>query len=65
MSYSNLLYRYLYVKNMLTIAKDEEGQGLVEYSILVALIAVVAVTAVTLLGDKISGFLEGISLSGG
>ncbi len=34
--------------------KDESGQGLVEYALIIALIAVVAVAAITLLGNRIS-----------
>jgi pilus assembly protein Flp/PilA len=35
--------------------RDEEGAGLVEYALLVALIAMVCFLAVTFLGDKASG----------
>jgi pilus assembly protein Flp/PilA len=58
MSYSNLLYRFLYVKNLLTIAKDEEGQGLAEYGLIVALIAVVAIAAVRALGTDVAAMLQ-------
>jgi pilus assembly protein Flp/PilA len=33
--------------------KDEEGQGLAEYGLILALIAVVVISAVALLGDQI------------
>ncbi len=60
MSYSSLLYKYLYVKNLFTIAKDEEGQGMVEYAIIVVAIAAVALTAVAALGDQITSFMSSI-----
>ena len=34
-------------------AREEEGQGLVEYGLILALIAVVCITALTLLGTNI------------
>jgi pilus assembly protein Flp/PilA len=34
--------------------KEESGQGLVEYALIIALIAVVAVAAITLLGGRIA-----------
>lgn len=33
--------------------KDEEGQGMVEYGLIIALIAIVVIVALTLLGPKI------------
>ena len=42
-------------------AKREEGQAMVEYGLIVALIAVVAVTAVALIGTKVTGTFNGIA----
>jgi pilus assembly protein Flp/PilA len=39
----------------------EEGQGLAEYGLILALIAVVCVTALTVLGVAISGMLQGLA----
>ncbi len=39
---------------MLNIIRDENGQGMVEYGLILGLIALAAVAAVTLLGPKIS-----------
>ncbi len=36
------------------LKSEEEGQGMVEYGLILALIAVVCITAFTLLGTKIS-----------
>ena len=38
--------------------RDEEGQGLAEYGLILALIAVVCIAALTLLGTKISSILQ-------
>ncbi|HLZ69372.1 MAG TPA: Flp family type IVb pilin [Dehalococcoidia bacterium] len=40
---------------------DEEGQGLAEYGLILALIAVVCVAALTLLGGNISNTLNSIA----
>ena len=41
--------------------RDENGQALVEYGLLVGLIAVVCITAITLLGTQIQGFFNTIT----
>ena len=41
--------------------RDEEGQGLVEYGLIIALIAVVCIAALTALGVGISGKLGAIN----
>lgn len=47
--------------------KDEEGQALAEYALILGLIAIVAVGALTLLGTAVGGRLGGVStaLGGG
>ena len=35
--------------------RNEEGQGMVEYGLILALVAVVVIAALTLLGDGING----------
>jgi len=52
---------YFYVKNFAVVAEDEEGQGMVEYAIIVVAIAAVAVAAVAALGDQITAFMGGLS----
>ena len=39
------------------VFKDDEGQDLVEYALLVALIALLAITGVSSMGQAISGVL--------
>ena len=41
--------------------RDEDGQALVEYGLLLALIAVVCIAIVTTLGGRVSGTFSGIS----
>ena len=38
----------------LAVKEDESGQGLVEYSLILAFVAVVAIAAVTFLGSDLS-----------
>jgi len=40
--------------NFKKLVREEEGQGLVEYALIVALIAVVAITAVRMMGNSIT-----------
>jgi len=51
---------YFYVKNFAVVAQDEEGQGLAEYGLIIALVAVVAIAGVTAFGGDISTFLTGL-----
>lgn len=41
--------------------KDEEGQGMVEYGLIIALVAVVAIVGLALLGPQIRTLFEAIS----
>jgi pilus assembly protein Flp/PilA len=41
--------------------KNEKGQGLTEYALIIALVAIVAVAALTLLGGQISGIFGDIT----
>jgi pilus assembly protein Flp/PilA len=43
------------------ILRDEEGQGLAEYALILAFIAVVAISAVLLLGSDISSLLNKVA----
>jgi pilus assembly protein Flp/PilA len=47
-----------YVKSF---AKQEEGQDLLEYALLVALIALVAILAVTAAGNSVSAIFQSIA----
>jgi pilus assembly protein Flp/PilA len=50
------------IVNLFAPIRDrEEGQALVEYALILALVSVVSVAALTLLGGNISGVLNGIA----
>jgi pilus assembly protein Flp/PilA len=46
-----------------TLRRDEDGQGLAEYALILALIAIVAIIALLFLGGAISGILSTIGNS--
>jgi pilus assembly protein Flp/PilA len=50
----------LFINMKLAIARlmEEEGQGLTEYALILALIAIAAIAALTLLGGKVQGALS-------
>lgn len=48
------------MKNFL---KNESGQGMVEYGLIIALVAVVVIAALTVLGTNTSGIFSKISTS--
>jgi pilus assembly protein Flp/PilA len=43
--------------------RDEEGQGLAEYALILALIAIVAIVALIVLGGQISNILSTVGSS--
>jgi pilus assembly protein Flp/PilA len=49
------------VMALFVLYKDEEGQALAEYGLILGLIAVVAIAALTLLGAAITGKLDSIN----
>jgi pilus assembly protein Flp/PilA len=56
----------LFINMKLAIARlmdEEEGQGLTEYALILALIAIVAIAALTLLGGKVTSALSTVSNS--
>ncbi|MFZ5974784.1 MAG: Flp family type IVb pilin [Bacillota bacterium] len=46
------------MKKLMRILRDEDGQGMVEYGLILGLIAVAAIAALIILGPKISGIFE-------
>jgi pilus assembly protein Flp/PilA len=49
----------LYVR-MMNLLKREEGQGLVEYALIIVLVAVAVITALTLVGGNITATFQDI-----
>jgi pilus assembly protein Flp/PilA len=49
------------MKKALNFLKDENGQGMVEYGLIIGLVALVVVAGLILLGPKIRDMFKGIS----
>ena len=45
------------------VRRDEEGQGLAEHALILALIAIVAIIALIFLGTQVSGILSTVGAS--
>jgi pilus assembly protein Flp/PilA len=45
------------------LRRDDEGQGLAEYALILALIAIVAIVALIFLGQQVSGILSTVGNS--
>ena len=43
------------------LVREEEGQGMAEYGLILALIAVVVIAALTLLGDGLDGIFRRVT----
>jgi pilus assembly protein Flp/PilA len=46
-----------------SFSNDDEGQGLAEYALILALIAIVAIIALIFLGSQVSGILNTVGKS--
>jgi pilus assembly protein Flp/PilA len=46
-----------------TIRRDEDGQGLAEYALILALIAIIAIIALIFLGNQVSSILSNVGNS--
>jgi len=53
-----MLALYVYAQNLIANLRDEEGQTMAEYGLLLAVIAVVVVAAAVLLGSSISALFS-------
>lgn len=51
------------IETWLAFRESEEGQGLVEYALIIALVAILLVGALTLLQGQLSGVFSNISTS--
>ena len=48
-----MMYLYVYLSNVLRDLKEEAGQGMAEYGLILALVAIAAVAALILVGDQL------------
>jgi pilus assembly protein Flp/PilA len=53
----------IYLSVMAFLDRDEEGQGLAEYALILALIAIVAILALIFLGSQVSKILSTVGKS--
>jgi pilus assembly protein Flp/PilA len=53
----------IYFAIMNFINRDEEGQGLAEYALILALIAIIAIVALIFLGGQVSKILSNVGNS--
>ena len=53
----------LYIAIMNFIKRDDEGQGLAEYALILALIAIIAIVALIFLGQQVSQQLSNVGKS--
>ena len=53
----------IYLRVMELINRDEEGQGLAEYALILALIAIIAIVALIFLGGQVSKILSTVGNS--
>lgn len=54
---------FIDLANLTVREENEEGQGMVEYGLIIALVAVFAIVGLALLGPKLSAMFTNISTS--
>jgi pilus assembly protein Flp/PilA len=54
---------YAAARLMAAIGRDDEGQGLAEYALILALIAIIAIIALIFLGGQVSKILSTVGSS--
>jgi len=57
------LFTSLYLRATELLRRDEDGQGLAEYALILALIAIVAIIAMIFLGGQVSKILSTVGNS--
>jgi pilus assembly protein Flp/PilA len=50
-------------RNFISMLRNDEGQGLVEYALIIALVSIVAIAALQVLGKKASNTLSSAASS--
>jgi len=51
------------VRRLFASRREQQGQGLAEYALILALIAVVAIAALVFLGTSVSGILSRVGMA--
>ena len=57
------LFNALYLRVTELVRRDEDGQGLAEYALILALIAIIAIIALIFLGGQVSKILSTVGNS--
>jgi pilus assembly protein Flp/PilA len=57
------LFNALYLRVTEMVRRDEDGQGLAEYALILALIAIIAIVALIFLGGQVSKILSTVGNS--
>ena len=57
------LFNDLYLRMVEMVRRDEDGQGLAEYALILALIAIIAIVALIFLGGQVSKILSTVGSS--
>jgi pilus assembly protein Flp/PilA len=57
------LFNVLYLRVVEFVRRDEDGQGLAEYALILALIAIIAIVALIFLGGQVSKILSTVGNS--
>ncbi len=57
------LFNDMYLRVMDAVRRDEDGQGLAEYALILALIAIIAIVALIFLGGQVSKILSTVGSS--
>jgi pilus assembly protein Flp/PilA len=57
------LFNDLYLRIAQFLDRDDEGQGLAEYALILALIAIIAIIALIFLGNQVSSVLSKVGAS--
>jgi pilus assembly protein Flp/PilA len=50
-----------FVHRIKTLREDEEGQGLVEYALILVLVSIVAIGALTAIGTNVTNVLQAVA----
>ena len=59
---TSMIQAWVYVRTWLaSVGRDESGQGLTEYALIIALVAVLAITAILALTGSLKGIFAAVS----